>query len=72
MSLANLLRAQEEDQIIGIVFQSVNDGNKPSPADIVNELPETKILFRQFSKLKLRPDGILIRVPSNDMPEQIV
>ena len=72
LSRFNLIRAQEEDQIIGIVFQSVTDGNKPSPADIANELSETKILFRQFSKLKLRPDGILIRVPSNDMPEQIV
>ena len=49
ISRFNLIRAQEEDQIIGIVFQSVIDGNKPFPADIANELPETKILFRQFS-----------------------
>ena len=58
ISRFNLIRAQEEDQIIGIVFQSpVIDGNKPSPRLLQQILPtnylKQKFYFANFQNSNL-------------------
>ena len=53
ISGVSLIRAQEEDPIIGKVRQCVMDRIKPQPTKIYQELPETKILFGEFRKLEI-------------------
>ena len=72
ISLVILIRAQEEDPIIGTVCQCVMDRIKPQPTKIYRELPETKILFREFRTLEISENGILVRKPGKDYSSQIV
>ena len=72
ISRVRLIRAQEEDPIIGKVRQCVMDSIKPQPTEICHELPETKILFREFRKFEIGENGILVRKPGKDCPSQIV
>ena len=72
ISRVSLIRAQKEDSIIGKVRQCVMDRIKPQPTEIYHELPETKILFREFRKLEIGENGILVRKPAKDYPSQIV
>ena len=72
ISRLSLIRGQEEDPILGKVRQCVMDRIKPQPTEIYHELPKTKFLFREFRKLEIGENGILVRRPGKDYPSQIV
>ena len=63
LSIGNdvILKAQKEDLSIGKVRSFKLEGRRPSIQDAKNELPNTKILLRQWHKLKIGKDGLLRR-----------
>ena len=61
MSSSEILEGQQNDQAILETMTFMHNGRPPSNQERSNACPETKILLREWSKLKLDQDGILRR-----------
>ena len=59
ISKTTLLNAQRQDTAIGKVLKFKKSGRWPSPWESRRELPATRVLLRQRSKLYLGKDGLL-------------
>ena len=70
VSINDLHQAQLNDQIVSRVHYYVNNGTRPLPKDISTEVPDVKRLLREWPKLELDNNGILIR--NNDLVKQVV
>ena len=66
----DLRQAQLNDQIVSRVHYYVNNGIRPLPKDISTEVPDVKRVLREWPKLELDNNGILIR--NNGLVKQVV
>ena len=61
ISKGSLLNAQNQDQVIGRLVIFLKTKRWPKSWEIKRELPATKVLLRQRSKLYCDEDGLLFR-----------
>jgi len=74
ISASELCKAQQEDDVIGPVLQAVKDKKKAS--QVASDNPTVSVLKRQFERLKVNGDGLLMRVTKSPedgkLKEQLV